>query len=37
MLLVQPYERLTRLDYAAIKRRKWHLLSIIDYVPPKVQ
>ena len=37
VLSVQPYERLTRQDYAAIKRWKWHLLSIVDYVPPEVQ
>ena len=39
VLSVQPYERLTRQDYAAIKRWKWHLLAIADYsaAPPEVQ
>jgi hypothetical protein len=34
VLSVQPYERLTRQDYAAIRRWKWHLLALIDYIPP---
>ena len=39
VLSVQPYERLTRQDCAAIRRWKWHLLAIADYsaVPPEVQ
>ena len=39
VLSVQPWERLTRQDVAAIKRWKWHLLAIADYsaAPPEVQ
>ena len=35
-LVVQPHERLTRLDYEAIRRWKAHLLALIAYSPPEV-
>lgn len=31
-LSAQPYERLTPADFAAIRRWKWHLLAVVDYV-----
>ena len=37
VLEVQPYVRLSRSDCAAIRRWKWHLLSIVDHVPEVVQ
>jgi hypothetical protein len=37
VLDVQPYQRLTSADCAAIRLWKWHLLSIVDYTPPEVQ
>jgi hypothetical protein len=37
VLSVQPYQRLTPEDCAAIRRWKWHLLSIVDYVPEATQ
>jgi hypothetical protein len=35
-LSVQPWERLTPEDCAHIRRWKWHLLSIVDYVPETI-
>jgi hypothetical protein len=37
VLSVQPYDRLTREDCSRIKRWKWHVLALLDYVPPEVQ
>ena len=34
VLVVQPAERLTADDCAAIRRWKWHLLMLMDYRPP---
>jgi len=36
VLSVQPYERLKREDYAAIRRWKWHLLALLDSIPKAV-
>ena len=36
-LSVQPYQRLTTEDCIGIRRWKWHLLSIVDYVPEVLQ
>ena len=36
VLSVQPYERLTPDDYTRIRRWKFHLLSLLEYVPPEV-
>jgi hypothetical protein len=37
VLSVQPYQRLTREDCAALRRWKWHVLALLDYTPPAVQ
>jgi hypothetical protein len=35
-LLVQPGTRLTDQDRIELRRWRWHLLALVDYVPPEV-